>query len=54
MLSALAAGPALLLGWGLLPPRSRLGGRRAAAAGRARVALNGWLRIGTGQRGARW
>ena len=44
--SALAAGPALLLGWGLLPPRSRLGGADALAPADGRVALNGWLRIG--------
>jgi isoquinoline 1-oxidoreductase beta subunit len=31
IVSALAAGPALLLGWGLLPPRSRLGGSDALA-----------------------
>ena len=46
--SALAAGPALLLGWGLLPPRSRLGGADALAPLEGHVALNGWLRIGPG------
>lgn len=52
IVSALAAGPALLVGWGLLPPRSRLGGRdslppppgTADPAG-PQVALNGWLRV---------
>lgn len=46
LVSALAAGPALLLGWGLLPPRSRLGHRGALAPLEGQVALNGWLRIG--------
>ena len=49
IVSALAAGPALLLGWGLLPPRSRLGGSDALAPLDGRVALNGWLRIGPGE-----
>ena len=46
LLSALAAGPALLLGWGLLPPRSRLGAPDATPPAAGPVALNGWLRIG--------
>ncbi len=48
IVSALLAGPALLLGWGLLPPRSRLGGRDALSPLADHVALNGWLRIGPG------
>lgn len=46
LVSALAAGPALLLGWGLLPPRSRLGRGDALAPQPGQVALSGWLRIG--------
>lgn len=46
LLSALAAGPALLLGWGWLPPRSRVGGADALPPLPERVALNGWLRMG--------
>lgn len=46
LLGGATTGGALLLGWGLLPPRSRLG-RRALLAGEAgTVALNGWIRIG--------
>jgi isoquinoline 1-oxidoreductase beta subunit len=36
---------ALLVGWGLLPPRSRLGAADLLAAPEG-VALNGWIRIG--------
>lgn len=46
LVSTLVAGPALLLGWSLLPPRSRLGGGDVLAPDGDRVTLNGWLRIG--------
>ncbi|WP_326534434.1 xanthine dehydrogenase family protein molybdopterin-binding subunit [Pseudorhodoferax sp.] len=48
LVSALAAGPALLLGWGLLPPRDRIGGSSSLAPLAGHVALNGWLRVGAG------
>lgn len=44
LLSTAAAGGALLVGWGLMPPRSRLGdAARFATLGE--IALNGWLRF---------
>lgn len=36
---------ALVVGWGLLPPRGRLGSRRTLPAAEGAVNLNGWLRI---------
>ena len=45
LLSALGAGGALLVGYALLPPRSRIGGRDALPAEPGRVALNGWIRV---------
>jgi isoquinoline 1-oxidoreductase subunit beta len=50
IVTTLVAGPALLLGWGLLPPRSRRGGADALPERAGRVALNGWLRIGVDDR----
>lgn len=47
LVTALAAGPALLLGWGWLPPRSRVGAPEGLAPRSGQVALNGWLRVGT-------
>ncbi|HWH74633.1 MAG TPA: molybdopterin cofactor-binding domain-containing protein [Methylibium sp.] len=46
LLGGAAAGGALLLGWGLLPPRTRLGRRELLAGEPGTVALNGWIRIG--------
>ena len=48
LLGGLATGSALLVGWGVLPPRQRLNlsGPQAALADGV-VALNGWVRIGT-------
>lgn len=48
LVSGLLAGPALVLGWGLLPPRERVGRADALTLLPGRVALNGWLRIGPG------
>ncbi|MFO1328603.1 MAG: molybdopterin cofactor-binding domain-containing protein [Rubrivivax sp.] len=45
IVTALAAGPALLVGWGALPPRSRIGAPESLAAQPGQVALNGWLRV---------
>ncbi|MBX3622922.1 MAG: xanthine dehydrogenase family protein molybdopterin-binding subunit [Rhizobacter sp.] len=44
LLGAGAAG-ALVVGWGLLPPRSRLGSPDKLPAANAPVALNGWITI---------
>jgi len=40
-----ASGGALLVGWALLPPRSRLGGKDVLPVAGGEVALNGWLKI---------
>jgi isoquinoline 1-oxidoreductase beta subunit len=45
LLSGAAAGGALIVGWGLLPPRSRLGGRDVLPVQAGEIALNGWLKI---------
>lgn len=45
LLSAAGAGGALLVGWVVLPPRSRLGRAWAEPDAHGRVALNGWIRI---------
>ncbi|HSH08660.1 MAG TPA: molybdopterin cofactor-binding domain-containing protein [Burkholderiales bacterium] len=45
LLSALGAAGALVVGWGLLPPRSRLGDAARLPAIEGQVALNGWLKI---------
>ena len=44
LLGGATAAGALVIGWGALPPRSRLGSAVRDAAG-GQVALNGWLRI---------
>lgn len=46
LLGGLGAGGALLLGWGLMPPRQRLRGLQPLATGPGQQALNGWLKIG--------
>ena len=45
LLSAAAAGGALLVGWSALPPRARLGGRELLPAEDGEVTLNGWIKI---------
>jgi isoquinoline 1-oxidoreductase beta subunit len=45
LLSTAAAGGALLVGWGALPPRSRLGRAGTQPDADGRVVLNGWIRI---------
>jgi isoquinoline 1-oxidoreductase beta subunit len=47
ILSGLAAGTALVVGWGLLPARSRLGGVDTLPAVDGQVELNGWIKIAT-------
>jgi isoquinoline 1-oxidoreductase beta subunit len=43
--SGLAGAGALLVGWSVLPPRSRLGGPGALPVADGEVALNGWIKI---------
>ncbi|MET0517615.1 MAG: molybdopterin cofactor-binding domain-containing protein [Burkholderiaceae bacterium] len=45
LLSGLGAAGALIVGFGALPPRSRLGNARTLAAQPGEVALNGWIKI---------
>ena len=45
LLSALGAAGALVVGWGLLPPRSRLGDAALLPHDHGQVGLNGWLKI---------
>jgi isoquinoline 1-oxidoreductase beta subunit len=45
LLSALGAGGALLIGWSVTPPRSRLGTVSKDSGDPGSVALNGWVRI---------
>jgi isoquinoline 1-oxidoreductase beta subunit len=46
ILSALGATGALVVGWGILPPRSRLGAPDTMLPTEGDVALNGWIKIG--------
>lgn len=48
--TALGAG-ALLVGWGFMPPRSRIGHRESLPDVPGHVSLNGWLRIAEGDGG---
>lgn len=45
LLAGLAAGGALLIGWGTRPPRQRLHGARPLSVADGEVALNGWVAI---------
>jgi len=45
LLSGLGAAGALIVGWGVLPPRSRLGSAALLPPVDGEVALNGWLKI---------
>ncbi|MCE9660605.1 MAG: molybdopterin-dependent oxidoreductase [Burkholderiales bacterium] len=45
LLSGLGAAGALVVGWSLLPPRSRLGGVDSLPAVEGEVGLNGWIKI---------
>lgn len=47
LLSGLGAAGALVVGWGLMPPRSRLGDARTLPSLDGEVALNGWIKIAT-------
>jgi isoquinoline 1-oxidoreductase beta subunit len=46
LLSALGATGALVVGWGILPPRSRIGTASTMLPTEGDVALNGWIKIG--------
>ncbi len=46
LLSALGASGALLVGWGVAPPRSRLGSADSMLPTQGQVGLNGWIKIG--------
>lgn len=46
LLSALGAGGALLVGWGVAPPRSRLGKPDSMLPTQGNVGLNGWIKVG--------
>ena len=45
LLSGAAIGGAVLVGWGLMPPRSRVGSAALWPAVDGEVALNGWIKI---------
>lgn len=45
ILSGLGGSAALLVGWGLLPPRSRLGDRHTLPTSGTEVGLNGWIKL---------
>lgn len=45
LVSALGASGALVVGWAVMPARSRLGSARLLLEGEGDVALNGWIRI---------
>src|SRR5206468_12044195 len=44
-LSGLGAAGALLVGWGVMPPRSRLGSADLLPPSEGEIALNGWIKI---------
>ncbi len=46
-LGSAAVGSALVVGWGLLPPRQRLTGSQPLATAAGQQAFNGWLKIGS-------
>ena len=45
ILGGIGLGGALIVGWGLLPPRSRLGTRATLPSVAGSAALNGWIRV---------
>ena len=46
LVSGLGAAGALVVGWGALPPRDRLGAVDALPVDAGEVSLNGWIKIG--------
>jgi hypothetical protein len=47
LLGALGVTGALVIGWGVVPPRSRTGVPDMFPASPGQIALNGWIKIGT-------
>ena len=47
VLSALTAAGALVVGWGVLPPRARVGSRDMLPLVEGEIGLNGWIKIST-------
>jgi isoquinoline 1-oxidoreductase subunit beta len=47
VLTAIGATGALIVGWGLLPPRQRLQSSNPLATSNGQLALNGWIRLST-------
>jgi isoquinoline 1-oxidoreductase subunit beta len=47
LLTSIVATGALVVGWGVLPPRQRLIGSSALQLNKGEVALNGWLKLAT-------
>ena len=45
LLSAVGIGGALIVGWGVMPQRSRLGAGALTLPTEGDVALNGWIKI---------
>ena len=45
LLSAAGAAGALIVGWGVMPPRSRLGAADLLHPAQGEVALNGWIKV---------
>jgi isoquinoline 1-oxidoreductase beta subunit len=45
LLSGATVGGALLVGWSVLPPRSRLGGAALWSPAPGEIALNGWIKV---------
>lgn len=45
LLGALGVGGALVVGWGVMPPRSRLGSPGVFPEHKGEIALNGWIKI---------
>lgn len=45
LLSAAGVAGTLVVGWGILPPRSRLGDRHTLPVREGEVGLNGWIKI---------
>ena len=46
LVSGVGAAGALVVGWGVLPPRDRLGRVDALPVEAGEVSLNGWIKIG--------
>lgn len=47
LLGGAATAGALVIGWGVMPPRQRLNTAQPLPQGAGQVALNGWLKVGT-------